>query len=98
MSRPRSAAPTVDVPRGLAGVVVTDTRIGDVRGAEGFYHYRQYSAVDLARTRSFEDVWHLLIHGELPDARRGAAFAAETAALRTLPDAVRSALPALAEA
>ncbi|CAM5248874.1 citrate synthase/methylcitrate synthase [Streptomyces violaceorubidus] len=37
-------------------------------------------------------------HGELPDARRGAAFAAETAALRRLPDAVRAALPAIAEA
>jgi citrate synthase len=98
MSSHRAAAAPVEVPRGLAGVVVTDTRIGDVRGAEGFYHYRQYSAVDLARTRSFEDVWHLLIHGELPDARRGAAFAAETAALRALPGEVCSALPALAEA
>jgi citrate synthase len=30
-----------DVPRGLKGVVVTETEIGDVRGSEGFYHYRQ---------------------------------------------------------
>ena len=41
-------AASADVPRGLKGVVVTDTEIGDVRGGEGFYHYRQYSAVDLA--------------------------------------------------
>jgi citrate synthase len=98
MSVSRSAATLVDVPRGLAGVVVTDTRVGDVRGLEGFYHYRQYSAVELAQTRGFEDVWHLLVHGELPDATRGAAFAAETAALRRLPDEVRSALPAVAAA
>jgi citrate synthase len=98
MSVNRSAATLVEVPRGLAGVVVTDTRIGDVRGLEGFYHYRQYSAVDLARTRGFEDVWHLLVHGELPDARRSAAFARETAALRRLPDEVRAALPAIAAA
>ncbi|MEU6686065.1 citrate synthase [Streptomyces sp. NPDC046832] len=98
MSDNRSAATLLEVPRGLAGVVVTDTRIGDVRGLEGFYHYRQYSAVDLARTRCFEDVWHLLVHGELPDAGRGAAFAAETAALRGLPDEVRAALPAIAAA
>ncbi|MFD9392590.1 citrate synthase [Streptomyces sp. NPDC060000] len=64
----------------------------------GQFLYRQYSAVDLARTRRFEDVWHLLIHGELPDARRGAAFAAETAALRSLPVEVSAALPALAAA
>ncbi|GAA2893428.1 citrate synthase/methylcitrate synthase [Streptomyces mexicanus] len=98
MSSHRAAPTLVDVPRGLAGVVVTDTRIGDVRGAEGFYHYRQYSAVELARTRRFEDVWHLLVHRELPDAERGAAFAAETAALRVLPDEVRAALPAIAAA
>ncbi|CAM5651044.1 hypothetical protein SVIOM74S_08911 [Streptomyces violarus] len=98
MSVNRSAAALIDAPRGLAGVVVTDTRIGDVRGVEGFYHYRQYSAVDLARTRTFEDVWHLLVHGELPDARQSAVFAAETAALRRLPDEVRAALPVIAAA
>ncbi|MFD4559538.1 citrate synthase/methylcitrate synthase [Streptomyces sp. NPDC058469] len=94
----RGAATRIEVPRGLAGVVVTDTRIGDVRGIEGFYHYRQYSAVELAQTRGFEDVWHLLAHGELPDADQSAAFAAETAALRRLPDEVRAALPAVAAA
>lgn len=91
-------APRVDVPRGLAGVVVTDTEIGDVRGLEGFYHYRQYSAVELAQTRGFEDVWHLLVHGTLPDAEHRAAFTAETARLRRLPEEVRAALPAIAAA
>ncbi|MFF5139064.1 citrate synthase [Streptomyces sp. NPDC013157] len=94
----RTASTLVEVPRGLAGVVVTETEVGDVRGSEGFYHYRQYSAVELARTRGFEDVWHLLIHGELPDPARAAAFAAETAALRRLPAEVRTALPAVAAA
>ncbi|MFJ7181350.1 citrate synthase [Streptomyces massasporeus] len=98
MSVNRSAATLLEAPRGLAGVVVTDTRIGDVRGLEGFYHYRQYSAVDLARTRGFEDVWHLLVHGELPDTARSAAFAAETAALRRLPGELRAALPVIAAA
>ncbi|MFE1286786.1 citrate synthase/methylcitrate synthase [Streptomyces sp. NPDC058751] len=86
------------VPRGLAGVVVTDTELGDVRGLEGFYHYRQYSAVDLARSCGFEEVWHLLVHGELPDEARRADFAARTARLRRLPDDVRAALPAIAAA
>ncbi|MEV7469030.1 citrate synthase/methylcitrate synthase [Streptomyces kronopolitis] len=88
----------VDAPRGLAGVIVTETQLGDVRGTEGFYHYRQYSAVELASARSFEDVWHLMFHGELPDAAQLAAFRAETAALRAVPAAVREALPALARA
>ncbi|MET7535265.1 citrate synthase/methylcitrate synthase [Streptomyces sp. NPDC005349] len=98
MSINGTTATPVDVPRGLAGVVVTDTELGDVRGREGFYHYRQYSAVELAQTRGFEDVWHLMIHGELPDAAQSVAFAARTAALRRLPDDVRAALPAIARA
>ena len=55
-----------DVPRGLKGVVVTETEIGDVRGLEGFYHYRQYSAIDLCEQRPLEDVWELLFDGALP--------------------------------
>ncbi|MFJ4682570.1 citrate synthase/methylcitrate synthase [Streptomyces sp. NPDC088789] len=94
----RSTVTLINAPRGLAGVVVADTEIGDVRGLEGFYHYRQYSAVDLAQARGFEDVWHLLVHGELPDAERSVEFAAETAGLRRLPDEVSAALPAIAAA
>ncbi|MEU4493876.1 citrate synthase/methylcitrate synthase [Streptomyces sp. NPDC023998] len=95
MSITGTTAP-LDVPRGLAGVVVTDTALGDVRGREGFYHYRQYSAVELAQSSGFEDVWHLMFHGRLPDASERAAFMAHTASLRRLPDDVRDALPAIA--
>ena len=85
------------VPPGLKGVAVTDTTIGDVRGTEGFYHYRQYSAVDLAGRRSLEDVWRLLIDGALPATRADAdAFAAETAAARAVPSAVSALLPGVA--
>ncbi len=55
-----------EVPRGLKGVVVADTEVGDVRGSEGFYHYRQYSAVELATQRSLADVMRLMIDGALP--------------------------------
>ncbi|GAA1834046.1 citrate synthase/methylcitrate synthase [Pseudonocardia ailaonensis] len=85
----------VTVPAGLRNVVVTSTELGDVRGDEGFYHYRQYSAVDLARTRGFTDVAALMIDGALPD---GPGFAAEIAPLRVLPAAVRDVLPAIAAA
>ncbi|MFE1190652.1 citrate synthase/methylcitrate synthase [[Kitasatospora] papulosa] len=88
----------LDVPRGLAGVIVTDTGLGDVRGREGFYHYRQYSAIELAESRSFEDVWFLLFYGELPGREAGADFAVRTAGLRRLPEEVREALTAIARA
>src|SRR5260221_2086021 len=85
-----------EAPRGLRGVVVTDTEIGDVRGLEGFYHYRQYSAVDLAEKRSLEDVWHLLFEGHLPDRTEQRTFADEIRPLRHLPATVRDLLPVLA--
>ena len=87
----------VAAPPGLKGVVVAETALGDVRGREGFYHYRQYSAPDLARERTFEDVWHLMVDGELPvTAAERDAFAAEVAPLRPLPPAVLDLLPAIA--
>lgn len=91
-------AKPIEVPRGLAGVVVTETELGDVRGQEGFYHYRQYSAIDLAERRTFEDVWHLMTVGSLPDAATKAEFTRHTAALRRLPAEVRDALPGIARA
>ena len=39
---------TIEAPPGLEGVIVAETSVGDVRGLEGFYHYRQYNAVELA--------------------------------------------------
>ena len=55
-------------PPGLKGLAVSDTELGDVRGDEGFFHYRQYDAVHLARTRTLEDVWTLQFNGALPPA------------------------------
>jgi citrate synthase len=88
----------IDAPPGLEGVIVAETEVGDVRGLEGFYHYRQYNAVELADKRTLEDVWYLLFEGELPDARQRAAFLDEIRPLRPVPDSVRPLLPAIAAA
>ena len=61
---------TIEAPPGLEGVIVAETSVGDVRGLEGFYHYRQYNAVELADKLPLEDVWHLLFEGHLPSAGR----------------------------
>jgi len=83
-------------PRGLKGVIVADTEIGDVQGLEGFYHYRQYSAPELATVRTFEDVWYLLFEGGLPTTAARDAYARRLAAARHLPVEVTALLPALA--
>jgi CBS domain-containing protein len=85
----------IEVPAGLEGVVAAETAVGDVRGQEGFFHYRQYSAVELAARRSLEDVWCLLLEGSLPDRARSQRFATEVAGLRTVPPGVASMLPEL---
>ncbi len=83
-------------PRGLKGVVVAETALGDVRGLEGFYHYRQYAAPDLAAVRTLEDVWHLLFEGELPSLAARDEYAARIAALAPLPAELLAVLPQLA--
>lgn len=88
----------IDVPAGLSGVRAADTRLGDVRGREGFYHYRQYSAIDLAMRRSLEDVWFLLIEGHLPSATELDDFRAEIDELRDIPAPLANVLPAIATA
>jgi citrate synthase len=95
-SSPDTAA-LIEVPPGLKGVAVTDTAIGDVRGSEGFYHYRQYSAVDLARAASFEEVAELVVDGRLPDVG-DTRFADELASLRALPADLTDSLTAVAAA
>ena len=84
-------------PPGLKGLVVADTAIGDVRGAEGFFHYRQHSAVELARHCGFEDAWHLLWEGRLPSPAERVRLLERTAARRGLPASVQRALPAVVD-
>ena len=96
--RPTRTVHTTEVPRGLAGVIVTDTEVGDVRGEEGFYHYRQYNAVELAENKTLEDVWVLMIDGYLPEPTQRERFITETTPLRHVPDEVKALLPAIAEA
>jgi citrate synthase len=97
VARIRPATETSDdVPAGLEGVVVAETTVGDVRGHEGFFHYRQYSAVELAERRSLEDVWHLLFRGELPDAEASRAFTRVVRGQRVMPPGLSTLLPALA--
>ncbi|MBF6061298.1 citrate synthase/methylcitrate synthase [Nocardia terpenica] len=88
----------IDVPAGLRHVAAAETRLGDVRGNEGFYHYRQYSAIDLATTRSFEEVWFLLFEGRLPNRSELAEFTDTIAPLRVLPTELLPVLSAAATA
>lgn len=88
--------PAIEVPKGLKGVVVAETQVGDVRGTEGFYHYREYSAIDLAQECSLEEVWFLLHEGRLPNREELTAFTARVRELRVLPEELKAILPSIA--
>ncbi len=94
--QPAGSAPIGLAPRGLEGVAVAETAVGDVRGEEGFFHYRGHNAVELARRCSFEQVWHLLVEGSLPNDAELAAFTKRAVAARGLPAGVDDLLRALA--
>jgi citrate synthase len=86
---PVTSPGSLEAPKGLAGVIVAESEVGDVRGEEGFYHYRQYSAIELAERRTLEDVWHLLFFGELPiDHAERDGFVDRLRPLREIPDDV----------
>ena len=88
----------IDVPPGLNGVAVTDTSIGDVDGDAGYFHYRGHDATELARHHGFEEAWHLVAVGHLPDAVELAAFRSAVAAERVLPSSLLPVLEPLARA
>jgi 2-methylcitrate synthase len=79
----------------LAGVTAGTTALCTVGQTGNDLHYRGYDIQDLAREATFEEVAHLLIHGELPNAATLAAYRSRLAALRGLSRPVRSALEAL---
>lgn len=60
---------TADVRKGLEGVIVDTTSTSLVDGEAGALYYRGYPIESLVRYR-FAEVMHLIVFGELPDARR----------------------------
>ncbi|WP_433547243.1 citrate/2-methylcitrate synthase [Streptomyces sp. CA-294286] len=86
------------VHRGLEGVTFDQTAITHIDGAEGVLEYRGYSIHDLAEQASFEEVAHLLVHGELPDAAALRHFEKQLSAARALPAPVLDLVRSLAHA
>jgi len=54
------------VPKGLAGVVVSDTKIAK-SDSEGALVYRGYSIGELSKNASFEETAYLILKGSLPN-------------------------------
>lgn len=55
------------VSKGLEGIVANNTRLSDVRGAEGQLIYAGYDINELAGKVSYEEIVYLLYHDRLPN-------------------------------
>ncbi|TSE34565.1 bifunctional 2-methylcitrate synthase/citrate synthase [Tepidimonas charontis] len=79
----------------LSGVAAGSTALCTVGHSGNDLHYRGYDILDLAEGCEFEEVAHLLVHGELPQRAALMAYKARLRSLRGLPQAVRQALECL---
>jgi citrate synthase len=77
---------------GLRDVVIADTRICEVDGANGRLIYRGYLIQDLAENATFEEVSFLLLYEKLPDKDKLKEFKRQLAAQRALPPEVIAAM------
>ena len=80
-----SQAPKQKKSVALSGIEAGQTAISKV-GADGkSLHYRGYSITDLAKHATFEEVAHLLIHEELPNAYELDRYKVKLESMRGLP-------------
>ena len=81
--------------RGLEGLIAGSTAISDIDGERGHLSYRGYPVGELAEAATFEEVSHLVLFGELPDAPALSDWRAELASWRQPPRAAFDALRGL---
>jgi 2-methylcitrate synthase len=79
----------------LSGVVAGNTALCTVGRTGNDLHYRGYDILQIAEHCEFEEIAHLLVHGELPNAAQLNAYKAKLHGLRGLPEVVRNVLEAL---
>ena len=77
---------------GLRGVIIAESRICEVDGANGRLIYRGYLVQDLAKNATFEEVTYLLLYEKLPDAAELEEFKRRLREQQGLPAEVITAL------
>jgi 2-methylcitrate synthase len=79
----------------LSGVVAGNTALCTVGRSGNDLHYRGYDILEVAEACEFEEIAHLLVHGELPTAAELRAYREKLISLRGLPPEVRRVLESL---
>lgn len=79
----------------LSGVTAGNTALCTVGRTGSDLHYRGYDILDIAEECEFEEIAHLLVHGNLPSISQLTAYKAKLRSLRGLPWSVKEVLEAL---
>ena len=90
MSQTEEKLPKQQDQRGLAGQVIGETSVCAVNQTQ--LMYRGYEIADLAANATFEEVAHVLLVGHKPSSEELAAFKAELASMRAIPNSVKDAI------
>jgi 2-methylcitrate synthase/citrate synthase II len=85
-----ATAPAAPYSPGLEGVVGGETAISNI---DDGLRYRGYPVGELCERATFDEVAHLLLHGDLPTAKRLAAFQERVATARRIPEPVKQLYP-----
>ncbi len=91
-------APSAPKPKksvALSGVPAGNTALCTVGRTGNDLHYRGYDILEIAEQCEFEEIAHLLVHGNFPNTAELTAYQAKLRALRGLPGPLRTALEAL---
>lgn len=80
---------------GLEGMIAGQTSVGEV--TQTSLRYRGYEIGDLAEHCTFEEVAHILLHGDLPNKKQLADFRARVQAAMSLPQQVVEAVRQIPE-
>lgn len=81
--------------KGLAGVIVDETRITQINKDDNLLYYYGYEIKDLTAKATYEEVSYLLAHGELPTADQLIAYKATLSEGRYLSDELKSVIETL---
>jgi 2-methylcitrate synthase len=81
----------------LSGVAAGNTALCSVGRSGNDLHYRGYDILDFADQAEFEEIAHLLVHGDLPTKHELMAYKQKLQRLRTLPEMLKAALECVPE-
>jgi citrate synthase len=85
------------IHNGLEGIIASETELSMVDGLAGELVIAGFPVAELAMNATFEETTFLLWYGRLPDERELAAFRADLASRRALPQETQDLLRATAE-